>query len=169
MPQTPTKQLQWVTTGTGGSARHARDMKRPRRLVARGPEERKRRCQADRPIKDDLSGVASRRPIDSFKTAKQQEPYRWIRQFTGEVAAKKMLGSLPRGGMEMRICLSALVVLGGCSAATPKVVTQTPAGISYEDVADAAQLHCRKAGKDARQTSLAIAPSGDLWTSFSCV
>ena len=102
MPQTPTKQLQWVTTGTGGSARHARDMKRPRRLVARGPEEpsRKRRCQADRPIKDDLSGVASRRPIDSFKTAKQQEPYRWIRQFTGEVAAKKMLGSLPRGGME---------------------------------------------------------------------
>ena len=171
MPQTPTKQSQWVTTGTGGSARHARDMKRPRRLVARGPEEpsRKRRCQADRPIKDDLSGVASRRPIDSFKTAKQQEPYRWIRQFTGEVAAKKMLGSLPRGGMEMRICLSALVVLGGCSAATPKVVTQTPASVSYEDVADAAQLHCRKAGKDARQTSLAIAPSGDLWTSFSCV
>ena len=72
--------------------------------------------------------------VGGLKTAKQQEPYRWIRQFTGEVAAKKMLGSLPRGGMEMRICLSALVVLGGCSAATPKVVTQTPASVSYEDV-----------------------------------
>ena len=91
------------------------------------------------------------------------------REAKSQKDAKKMVGSRAGRGVECVFGLFALIVLGGCSATTQKVVTQTPAGISYEDVADAAQRHCRKAGKDARQTSLAIAPSGDLWTSFSCV
>lgn len=77
----------------------------------------------------------------------------------------------------------ALTMLAACSiAAMPSVVAQTPASISYEclsavggcqatpqQVADMAQTHCQKAGKNAQQASLARAPSGNLRASFNCI
>lgn len=67
------------------------------------------------------------------------------------------------------------------SAGTPRVVTQTPASISFEctdgfgcsskpqDIADAAQTHCRKFGKNAQQSILRTATSGNFVASYVCV
>lgn len=77
----------------------------------------------------------------------------------------------------------ALLLLAGCTAgAAPRVVTQTPASISYEciaafggcsrspqQIADAAQQHCSGFGKNARQVEMGVAPSGNLRASFICV
>lgn len=69
------------------------------------------------------------------------------------------------------------------AAGALKVVSQTPASISFEciapflggcektpqEVANVAQAHCKLHGRDAEQTYMGIAPSGDLKASFRCV
>jgi hypothetical protein len=78
--------------------------------------------------------------------------------------------------------LFACLLLTGCVAtAEPRVIAETPASISYEcrgaisscratpqDVANAAQAHCQKIGKNAQQKELGVAPSGDFRAVFVC-
>jgi hypothetical protein len=74
-----------------------------------------------------------------------------------------------------------LLILSGC-AASPKIVSQTPAGIEIDcwqggltcsetaqGVADIAQKHCRQHGLDARQRDEASSPSGRRWVAYDCV
>ena len=80
----------------------------------------------------------------------------------------------------MRAVLVCLL-LTGCATAEPRVIAETPASISYEcrgaysncrvtpqDVANSAQAHCQKIGKNAQQKELGVAPSGDFRAVFVC-
>lgn len=84
--------------------------------------------------------------------------------------------------MRFAALLVAALTTGCVMGATPTVVTQTPASITYEclgavggcqaspqEVADMAQRHCRTYGKNAQQAMLARAPSGNLRATFVCV
>lgn len=74
------------------------------------------------------------------------------------------------------------LTLGGCAAATPRVVSQTPGSIEIEcvtaslagcssaqDVADMAQAHCRQYGMNAQANRVLTSQSGNRWASYICV
>jgi len=73
-----------------------------------------------------------------------------------------------------------MLMLSAC-AGEPKVISQTPGSIeiacvgeisgcaSPQAVADLAQAHCQKYNLDARQSSIAMSPSGNRWVTYSCV
>jgi hypothetical protein len=81
-------------------------------------------------------------------------------------------------------CMTAIAIVAvGCMATTgdPRVIAETPASISYEcigsvggckatpqQIADMAQAHCRRTGKNAQQSSMGIAPSGNMRATFIC-
>jgi hypothetical protein len=74
------------------------------------------------------------------------------------------------------------LLLSGCAAAKPKVISQTPASIEIEcvttslagcssaqDVADMAQAHCRQYGMNAQPNRVLTSTSGNRWASYNCV
>jgi hypothetical protein len=76
----------------------------------------------------------------------------------------------------------ALLGLASCqTSGEPRIIAETPASISYEcigtvsgcratpqDIANAAQQHCQKSGKNAQQKDLGVAPSGNFRATFVC-
>lgn len=79
------------------------------------------------------------------------------------------------------VAILSLLALSAC-AASPKIVSRTPAGIEIDcfsggitcsetsqGVADIAQAHCRQHGLDARQRDEGSSPSGRRWAAYDCV
>lgn len=72
------------------------------------------------------------------------------------------------------------IVLCGC-ASSLKVVAETPASIELEcvgawggcespqKVADTAQRHCQKYGRNAAESSLSTSQSGNRWVTYRCI
>lgn len=81
-----------------------------------------------------------------------------------------------------RLWPAALLALSACqTTGEPRIIAETPASISFEcigavggcssspqAIADMAQRHCQKTGKNAQQNDLRTAPSGNLKATFVC-